>query len=115
MGRHSRDSEGEDQQGVRYRISYAPDWLYVAKVTRDLDSGRQSTKTLVRNPDAPIDARSTRPRAHLRSEALDLDVEISVQDARGVVRRIIIETEPGENGEIIAFSLSCRARPDGPD
>lgn len=50
MSRHNRDAGGRDQLGFRYRISYPPDWLDRIKVTRRLPSGRQSTKTLFRNP-----------------------------------------------------------------
>ena len=50
MARHNRDGEGVDQRGHGYVVSYQPDWLRLVKVTRDLESGRQSTKTLFRNP-----------------------------------------------------------------
>ena len=50
MSRHNKHAGGKDQLGFRYRISYPPDWLDRIKVTRRLPSGRQSTKTLFRNP-----------------------------------------------------------------
>ena len=50
MARHNREGKGADQLGQQYGISYQPDWLRLVKVTRDLESGRQSTKTLFRNP-----------------------------------------------------------------
>ena len=50
MARHNRQGDGTDQRGHRYRISYQPDWLDRIRVTRRLSSGRQSTKTLFRNP-----------------------------------------------------------------
>ena len=46
MGRHNREGRGTDQQGFEYQINYQPNWLRLVKVTRTLDSGRQSTKTL---------------------------------------------------------------------
>ena len=57
MGRHNREGRGADQRGYEYQVNYQPDWLRLIKVTRTLDSGRQSTKTLFRNP------------THRRSEA----------------------------------------------
>ena len=53
MARHNREGNGEDQLGREYEVSYQPDWFYQMKVTRDLPSGRQSTKTLFRNPEPP--------------------------------------------------------------
>ena len=50
MGRHNREGKGADQLGYKYQVNYQPDWLRLVKVTRTLDSGRQSTKTLFRNP-----------------------------------------------------------------
>ena len=49
MARHNRDGRGSDQRGFDYEIGYQPDWLQQVKVTRNLESGRQSTKTLFRN------------------------------------------------------------------
>ena len=51
MSRHNRDARGVDQLGTLWRISYQPDWLEQVKVTRTLENGRQSTKTLFRNPE----------------------------------------------------------------
>ena len=50
MARHNRDARGTDQRGYDYEISYQPDWVRLIKVTRTLESGRQSTKTLFKNP-----------------------------------------------------------------
>ena len=50
MARHNRDGYGADQRGYAYGVSYQPDWLRHVKVTRVLQTGRQSTKTLFRNP-----------------------------------------------------------------
>ncbi len=54
MARHNREGEGEDQHGRRYIIGYQPDWFHQVKVARGLDSGRQSTKILLRNSDTPL-------------------------------------------------------------
>ena len=53
MARHNRDGQGADQRGQEYEISYQPDWLRLVKVTRTLETGRQSTKTLFKNPRGP--------------------------------------------------------------
>jgi len=53
MARHNRDSRGTDQRGFDCDISYQPDWVRLIKVTRSLESGRQSTKTLFKNPARP--------------------------------------------------------------
>ena len=50
MARHNREGQGEDQHGRRYLIGYQPDWFHQVKVARGLDTGRQSTKILLRNP-----------------------------------------------------------------
>ena len=50
MARHNREGQGTDQHGHSYSVNYQPDWLRQVKVTRTLESGRQSTKTLFRNP-----------------------------------------------------------------
>jgi hypothetical protein len=50
VARHNREGVGADQRGYEYGVSYQPDWLKLVKVTRQLESGRQSTKTLFRNP-----------------------------------------------------------------
>ncbi|HEX5725035.1 MAG TPA: hypothetical protein VFX98_06190 [Longimicrobiaceae bacterium] len=109
MARHNREGQGEDQHGRRYSIAYQPDWFHQAKVTRTLDNGRQSTKTLVRNPDPPSQEPGPRVRTHITSADLGLDFEVVLQDPRHVVRRVIVETvvpEGEEAGQIIAFSVS---------
>jgi hypothetical protein len=114
MARHNREGLGEDQLGRKYTVSYQPDWFYQAKVTRDLTSGRQSTKTLFRNPEAPLAKPGPRIRTRIQSEELGVDFEISVEDPRGIVKRVIVETVlpqgPGE-GENVGFTLTrARAR-----
>lgn len=109
MARHNREGRGEDQRGRTYVVGYQPDWFRQMKVTRGLDSGRQSTKTLVRNPDPPAQEPGRRVRTHVAAPELGLDFEVSLDDPRHVVRRIIVETvvpEGDEAGEVIAFSVS---------
>lgn len=119
MARHNRDGSGEDQLGRRYEISYQPDWFHQIKVTRDLDSGRQSTKTLYRNGEQPAADPGTRVRTRIHSEELELDFEVILEDARGVVRRVTIETvAPGgpDRGAPVSFTISRRrTRRSGPD
>jgi hypothetical protein len=111
MARHNREGKGEDQLGRGYEVSYQPDWFYQVKVTRDLESGRQSTKTLYRNPDAPQGDPGPKVRTRIRSEELGLDVEVAVEDSHGVIRRIIIETvapEGPDRGVPVAFTITRR-------
>jgi hypothetical protein len=112
MARHNREGQGEDQRGRRYLIGYQPDWLRQVKVTRGLDSGRQSTKTLLRNPDPPAAEPGRKVRTHIAAPELGLEFEVSIEDPRRVVRRIIVETvvpDGDDAGETVAFSLSRAA------
>jgi hypothetical protein len=112
MARHNRQGQGEDQRGRTYMVGYQPDWFRHVKVTRGLDSGRQSTKTLLRNPDPPAQEPGRRVRTHIQAPELGLDFEVVIDDPRHVVRRIIVETvvpDGDEAGETIAFSLSRNA------
>ena len=109
MARHNREGRGEDQRGRTYVVGYQPDWFRHVKVTRGLDSGRQSTKTLLRNPDPPAAEPGRRVRTHINAPELGLDFEVIIDVERHVVRRIIVETvvpEGADAGEVIAFSLS---------
>ena len=93
MGRHNRDARGSDQRGFDYQISFQPDWLAQIKVTRNLESGRQSTKTLFKNPEKNQEqAPGSRIRTRIVSTEQKLDIEIVVNDPRRVVRRVIVET-----------------------
>ena len=108
MARHNREGRGEDQRGHEYVVGYQPDWFRQVKVTRDLATGRQSTKTLFRNPEPPLQDAGSRVRTRIVSEELGIDVEVSLQDPRQVVRRVIIETvvpEGKEEGETVVFSV----------
>ena len=111
MARHAREGRGVDQRGFRYRISYHPDWLDRIRVTRRLPSGRQSTKTLFRNP-------ARNPRAdggdvmRTRIECLeqDLVIEVAFRALPGKVGEVVVRWR-GEQGrdpaeERIGFTLS---------
>lgn len=108
MARHNRDGHGSDQRGFEYGLSYQPDWLRLVKVTRNLESGRQSTKTLFRNP-APSREGAPGPRVRTRvaSEDQQIDFEIAITDPHGIVRRIIVETVPpgGSEADMVSFSF----------
>ena len=113
MARHNRDGKGEDQLGRTYSVSYQPDWFYQVKVTRDLESGRQSTKTLFRNPEPPQTDPGPRVRTRIESGELGIAFEIAVEDPNGIVKRITVETvvpEGPDEGQNLGFTIS-RARP----
>ena len=106
MGRHNREGRGADQQGYEYQLNYQPDWLKSVKVTRTLDSGRQSTKTLFRNPTAArIVAPSEKVRTRIVSPGQGLDMEIAVSDPNGCVYRVqvtcMIATGDGDLEEVV--------------
>ena len=108
MGRHNRAARGSDQRGYDYEISYQPDWLYQVKVTRLLENGRQSTKTLFRNPTPREQPPGPRTRTRITSAEQQLDVEVELNDPRNVVKRIIVVTGPAHDdtaGEELEFIL----------
>ena len=101
MGRHNRDGHGVDQCGFSYRVSFQPDWLKHVKVTRSLETGRQSTKTLFRNP---ADRKEGEPGEKIRTRIVSreqgIDFEVSVNDPRGAVTRVRVACEVlNEDGE----------------
>lgn len=110
MARHNREGQGVDQCGFQYGISFQPDWLRHVKVTRDLETGRQSTKTLFRNP---ADVREADPgekvRTRIISKDQDVDFEAVLSDPYGSVRRIRVTCEiQGSEGwreEEVEFTL----------
>ncbi|HET8655546.1 MAG TPA: hypothetical protein VFL93_08545 [Longimicrobiaceae bacterium] len=111
MARHNREGRGEDQLGRSYVVSYQPDWFYQVKVTRDLSSGRQSTKTLFRNPEPPQAEPGPRVRTRIQSEELGVDVEVTVDDPEGAIRRFTVETVAqagADRGQAIGFTVSRR-------
>ncbi len=109
MARHNREGQGADQQGFAYSVNYQPDWLRLVKVTRTLDSGRQSTKTLFRNPASTREAPpGDRIRTRLLSADQDLDVEVSIGDPLSNVRRVQVTCvmPTGDGGsEEVTFTL----------
>lgn len=114
MARHNRDGSGADQRGFEYEVSYQPDWLRLVKVTRQLETGRQSTKTLFRNPSPPEAEPGERVRTRVTSEDQGLDFEIALIDPRAAVRRVRIAYElPGPGGRVeeVEFTLES---PPGP-
>lgn len=111
MARHNREGSGADQRGFEYGVSYQPDWLKLVKVTRQLESGRQSTKTLFRNPaNGPEAEPGERIRTRIKSNDQSLDFELALTDPRAAVKRVRIAYEvPSDNGrtEEVEFTLEC--------
>lgn len=108
MARHNREGSGADQRGYEYGVSYQPDWLKLVKVTRQLESGRQSTKTLFRNPSEREAEPGERVRTRIVSSDQRLDFEVALTDPRAAVKRVRIAYEvPGENGRVeeVEFTL----------
>jgi len=109
VARHNREGLGADQRGFEYGVSYQPDWLKLVKVTRQLETGRQSTKTLFRNPVGRAAAEpGDRVRTRITSADQALDFEVALTDPRAAVKRVRIAYEiPGENGrtEEVEFTL----------
>lgn len=115
MARHNREGEGADQRGFEYVVSYQPDWLRLVKVTRQLESGRQSTKTLFRNHEGPEAEPGERIRTRLASPDQELDFEIALTDPRGAVRRIRITYDlPGGDGRTEEVEFMLEAVPSAP-
>ncbi len=118
MARHNREGRGEDQRGHEFQIGFQPDWFHQVKVTRDLETGRQSTKTLFRNPEPPLQDPGPKVRTRIVCRELGLDVEVALNDARHVVRRITIETtvpEGAEEGETVVLSITRASGDSEPD
>lgn len=114
MGRHNREGRGTDQRGQEYVVSYQPDWLRQVKVSRSLDNGRQSTKTLFRNPTDPETEPGPRIRTRISAPGTNLDIEIGLVDPDRVVTRIIVEASiVGASGEeTVAFTISDARDPE---
>jgi len=118
MARHNREGSGGDQRGFEYDVSYQPDWLRLVKVTRKLESGRQSTKILFRNPQ---DRRETSPGDRVRtgivSRAQGMDVEVALNDPEAVVTRVRVacQVPDGRGGtEEVEFVLEGSLPPKSP-
>jgi hypothetical protein len=115
VARHNREGTGTDQRGVEYGVSYQPDWLKLVKVTRQLESGRQSTKTLFRNPTGPESEPGERIRTRVASADQGVDFEVALTDPRGAVKRVRVAYEvPGEHGRLeeVEFMLESEDLPD---
>ena len=115
MARHNRDGQGTDQRGYTYTVSYQPDWLRHVKVTRVLQTGRQSTKTLFRNPAERQEVPpGKRIRTRIVSPDQNLDFEVAVTDLTGAVSRVwvayVVLNEQGEQEEI-EFTLENELPP----
>jgi hypothetical protein len=110
MARHNRDARGTDQRGYDYEISYQPDWVRLIKVTRSLESGRQSTKTLFKNPAAREQSPGSRVRTRIECKEQRLEFEIELDDPHGIVARVIVVTHPnqGAPGESLEFTIDDR-------
>jgi len=109
VARHNREGAGSDQRGFEYGVSYQPDWLKQVKVTRQLETGRQSTKTLFRNPSGGREAEpGERVRTRIVSPDQAVDFEIALIDPRASVRRVRVSYEvPAADGRIeeVEFTL----------
>jgi len=112
MARHNREGKGADQRGHQYSIGYQPDWLRQVKVTRDLETGRQSTKTLFRNPGGKGEGEGKpgdRIRTRITAKDQSVDFEVVISDPNMAVRRIRVSYElPGTDGrreEEVEFTL----------
>jgi hypothetical protein len=96
-------------------VHYQPDWLRQVKVTRQLETGRQSTKTLFRNPaDGPEAVPGDRVRTRISSADQRLDFEVAVTDPRSAVRSIrvcyALPTQDGREEEV-EFTLEADTSP----
>ena len=100
MARHNRVGRGADQRGFDYEVSYQPDWLHQVKVTRALETGRQSTKTLFRNVSPRERLPGGKVRTRVNSAEQGFGFEVVLDDPGRVVRRVVIETAlPGGGAE----------------
>jgi hypothetical protein len=113
VARHNREGSGADQRGFEYGVNYQPDWLRLVKVTRQLETGRQSTKTLFRNPTRSAQAiPGERVRTRITSYDQELDFEVALTDPRAAVRRIrIAYTLPNENGRTEELEFTLETEP----
>ena len=110
MARHNREARGTDQRGFDYDISYQPDWVRLIKVTRSLESGRQSTKTLFKNAAQREQSPGARVRTKIVCKEQNLEFEVELDDPAGVVARVIVITKPSvaTSGETLEFTIDQR-------
>jgi hypothetical protein len=107
MGRHNREGEGTDQHGAKYKVSYQPDWLRQVKISRALSGGgRQSTKTLFRNP-ASCAERSPGEKVRTRVTSKDgkLDFEVTVADKAGQIDQVVVTSRAADAKGDITFII----------
>lgn len=109
MARHNREGQGTDQNGHSYSVNYQPDWLRQVRVTRTLDSGRQSTKTLFRNPASRREgAPGDKVRIRVSSPEQGMDVEVGIGDPRLRVRKVQVHytvPRPGGGEDEVVLTL----------
>lgn len=110
MARHNREGQGADQRGFEYGVNYQPDWLRQVKVTRQLESGRQSTKTLFKNPADRAEAQpGDRVRTRITSPDQGLEFEVAISDPRASVKRVriayAVPSVDGRREEEVEFTL----------
>ena len=117
MARHNREGHGADQRGFEYGVNYQPDWLKQVKVTRQLETGRQSTKTLFRNPEQAEVEPGDRIRTRIVSHDQRLDFEVALTDPKSAVRRIrvayTLPTGDGIREEEVEFTLEAEPVSEG--
>ena len=106
MARHNREGQGEDQHGHSYSVNYQPDWLRQVKVTRTLDTGRQSTKTLFKNPSSRRESLpGDRVRTRISCPEQGMDLELSVGDPNHRVQKVVVHyavpTARGGRDEVV--------------
>lgn len=116
MARHNREGHGADQRGFEYGVNYQPDWLRQVKVTRELETGRQSTKTLFRNPANGAKAEpGERVRTRVVSQDQGLDFEVTLADPTSSVRRIriayAVPSAGGTREEEVEFTFESEPPP----
>jgi hypothetical protein len=94
LARHNRTGKGTDQSGQTYEVRYQPDWLRRVKVTRDLESGRQSTMSMFRNP---ANTRQAEPgdqvKGGITSTEEDVDFDVVIHDPKGRVTKVSVTYE----------------------
>lgn len=109
MARHNREGRGLDQHGDLWIVSFQPDWLRWVKISRELPDGRRrSTLTLFRNPQRRAKDRPGRVvRTQVRAADGSASFQVSLEDRKGLVRRIEVEVEKprGKHEERIKFIL----------
>lgn len=111
MARHNRQGRGVDQNGFSYRISYPPDWLDRIRVTRKLPSGRQSTRTLFRNPARrPLGALNGLVRTTIESPEQGLELTLSFRAGSDRVTGMEVHwrksADPADEMERVSFRLT---------